>query len=56
MDMELKRKALPKLKIWVSDFITIPDKTICKMGCKTFGCSYDHPNNKICATNFCKDC
>ena len=48
LELELKKKALPLLKTWVSGFVDISDATICKMGCKTFGCHYDHPGEKIC--------
>jgi hypothetical protein len=60
-EMELKKKALPTLikdleSFYPKIFTLVPKATICRIGCSTFGCHYDNPNNPICDMNYCDDC
>jgi hypothetical protein len=61
LEMELKKKALPILIKDLEDFYPkvftlVPKVTICRIGCRTFGCEYDNPNNPICDKNHCDEC
>lgn len=58
MELQLKKEAIGKLVKLLKLFpmVKIEEKTICKMGCKTFGCYFDHPGNAECDRNFCREC
>jgi hypothetical protein len=61
LELELKKKALPILIKDLEDFYPkvftlVPKVTICRLGCRTFGCREDYPGNPICDKNHCGEC